>query len=190
MQGAFTSFFGPARDARETKGLTTALDTRDTEAGGSGLIRPFVGHKPEGKQRGPDVTRDFGLSGVDRDTSPMYGAVMPLKQNPKSVQFRPESIVFVDRLFKVESKNPQAHFVGRKNGHRWCHMWSEDVELLHVMAAEIGMKRAWFQDKPGFPHYDLTPGKRLQAIRRGAVEMDLKEWLRDRVLNQSKEELR
>ncbi|HMN12797.1 MAG TPA: DUF4031 domain-containing protein [Bellilinea sp.] len=42
---------------------------------------------------------------------------------------------------------------------------------LHEMADRIGMKRSWFQDKPGRPHYDLSPGKRALAVRNGAVEV-------------------
>jgi hypothetical protein len=43
-----------------------------------------------------------------------------------------------------------------------------DLSELHAMAQRLGLKRAWFQDKPGTPHYDLTPTKRTQAIKLGA----------------------
>ena len=52
------------------------------------------------------------------------------------------------------------------------HMQADDVAELHTFAAEIGLRRSWFQTKPGRPdhdHYDLTAGKRAQAIDKGAV---------------------
>lgn len=88
--------------------------------------------------------------------------------------------VYVDQLFGAASRDPQARRVGARNGHRWCHMWSEDVQALHRIAHLIGMRREWFQDKPGFPHYDLTPGRRRLALVAGAVERDLMDWLREK----------
>ncbi len=55
---------------------------------------------------------------------------------------------------------------------RWCHLFADDVEELHVLAARIGMKRAWFQHRPGrLPHYDLVPPRRAAALAAGAVEV-------------------
>ena len=48
------------------------------------------------------------------------------------------------------------------------------------MARKIGMKRAWFQAKPGFPHYDLVPTRRAAAIRAGAIEKPLIDWIREK----------
>jgi uncharacterized protein DUF4031 len=59
-----------------------------------------------------------------------------------------------------------------------CHMWADSLEELHAMAARIGMRRAWFQDDPRLPHYDLTPSRRAMALRAGAMEASLKERLR------------
>jgi hypothetical protein len=96
--------------------------------------------------------------------------------------------VYVDELFYAESRNPQAHHVGERNGHQWCHMWSDDLERLHWMAGRIGLKRAWFQDKgPSrltgirFAHYDLVPSKRALALAFGAVEKDLASWIKEKV---------
>ena len=51
----------------------------------------------------------------------------------------------------------------------WCHMATDGpLSELHQMAARLGLRRAWFQDAPGHPHYDLTPGKRALAMRFGA----------------------
>lgn len=59
-----------------------------------------------------------------------------------------------------------------------CHLFCDggNVEKLHEFAAAIGLKRAWFQGKPGkLPHYDLTEGKRAQAVRMGAKELGREE---------------
>ena len=53
-----------------------------------------------------------------------------------------------------------------------CHLYADDVGELHEFAAEIGLRPWWFQDRPGFPHYDLTAGMRRKAVERGAVEHD------------------
>lgn len=53
-----------------------------------------------------------------------------------------------------------------------CHMYADSLEELHAMADAIGLKRAWFQDKAGFPHYDLTPRRRAAAVAKGAAERD------------------
>lgn len=55
-----------------------------------------------------------------------------------------------------------------------CHLFTDTLALedLHAVAAAIGMRRAWFQDKRSAPHYDLTPSRRAAAIAVGAVEVD------------------
>jgi hypothetical protein len=52
----------------------------------------------------------------------------------------------------------------------------DDLEELHALAAKIGMRREWFQDKP-WPgqHYDVTAPKRLLAIRAGAVPVSARD---------------
>jgi len=56
-----------------------------------------------------------------------------------------------------------------------CHMFSPNLDELHDLARRIGMKRLWFQEHGGIPHYDLTPSKRAEAIAAGAVEVDHRE---------------
>jgi hypothetical protein len=51
-----------------------------------------------------------------------------------------------------------------------CHLTADTLEELHAFAARLGMRRAWFQDHPLCPHYDLTPGRREVAVRLGAKE--------------------
>lgn len=75
--------------------------------------------------------------------------------------------VYVDRLeswgWKLRGREVQS-----------CHLFTDTVELdaLHQLAHDIGMKRSWFQNKPTAPHYDLTPGRRAAAVAAGAVEVD------------------
>jgi len=61
----------------------------------------------------------------------------------------------------------------------WCHMMSDQKDLseLHQMAKDIGLRRAYFQNHPTHPHYDVAPAKRALAIRLGAVSVDSKELL-------------
>jgi len=70
-----------------------------------------------------------------------------------------------------------------RNGSRvhtstWCHLTADTQEELHAFAAQLGLKRSYFQ--PGKPlggkpspfwHYDLTAGKRAQAVSLGAVQV-------------------
>jgi hypothetical protein len=77
--------------------------------------------------------------------------------------------VYVDSIFAmVATKDAEARRVGGRTGHRWCHMMADTAEELHAMADTIGLKRAWFQGD----HYDLTPGRRVAALRAGALEVD------------------
>ena len=53
---------------------------------------------------------------------------------------------------------------------------ADDLQELHEFAASIGLMRCWFQPRNGImPHYDLSPGKRLQALRAGATELTSRE---------------
>lgn len=56
------------------------------------------------------------------------------------------------------------------NKGQWCHMMTDgDLEELHELAAQIGMRREWFQSNPHHSHYDLRPSKRAAAIKAGAL---------------------
>lgn len=98
-------------------------------------------------------------------------------------------MIYVDPLFTVPDDcyhgegAAQASRVGRKNSHQWSHMWCDEgeEEKLHDIARKIGMRREWCQDKkPDFVHYDLVPSRRERALRCGAVEKSLMEWMRER----------
>ena len=57
-----------------------------------------------------------------------------------------------------------------------CHMVADTPGDLASMADRIGLRREWLQH-PGTwkEHYDVSKGKRLQAIRAGAVEIDARQ---------------
>ena len=68
---------------------------------------------------------------------------------------------------------------------RWCHLFAgpfDHPDELHAFAAGIGLKRAWYQGPPEhrWPHYhyDVTDGKRAQAVAAGAVEITCREGAR------------
>ena len=72
--------------------------------------------------------------------------------------------VYVDDLFPTRPSS-------RWRFYEACHMLADSSKELHAMAGAIGLKRSWFQAQSS-PHYDLTQGKRRQAVRRGAVQLD------------------
>lgn len=52
------------------------------------------------------------------------------------------------------------------------HMQADSLEELHAFAERIGMRRSWFQTRPGRPekdHYDLTQARRVHALAVGAI---------------------
>lgn len=56
-----------------------------------------------------------------------------------------------------------------------CHMLADTEQELHEFAiTKLGFKRSWFQsgDDHTLPHYDLTKGKRFQAVKAGAIEIN------------------
>ncbi len=67
---------------------------------------------------------------------------------------------------------------------RWCHLMSDQLDPteLHEFAERIGLRRSYFQrgkrlgrpaeHDPAGDHYDVTEGKRRQAVAAGAVEID------------------
>jgi hypothetical protein len=61
----------------------------------------------------------------------------------------------------------------------WCHMVSDlNVDELHQFAAQIGLRRSWFQGQvPRHPHYDLRPTVRATAIAAGAREVTSDEMI-------------
>lgn len=92
---------------------------------------------------------------------------------------------YVDPLFHFEPKNYRAKVAGQKWGQMWCHLWTDGTEAELIDFAEsIGMKRHWIQRKQGFLHFDLVPSRRKDALTKGAVEKDLREWIEQRRYDQ------
>lgn len=74
-------------------------------------------------------------------------------------------MVYVDPLFKC-AWGPGGRYKMA------CHMFAGTRRELHKMARTVGLKPEWFQDvEGGLPHYDLTPGMRLLAVRAGAAPL-------------------
>lgn len=62
-----------------------------------------------------------------------------------------------------------------------CHLTADTLEELHEFATRLQLRRAWFQDHPIHPHYDLTPNKRRSALRLGAIFVPAKEQAKRRM---------
>ena len=58
---------------------------------------------------------------------------------------------------------------------QFCHLLADSRDELHAMADELGVPRRVFQDHSWRWHYDLPRHLRAEAIRLGAVEVDLHE---------------
>lgn len=71
----------------------------------------------------------------------------------------------------------------RRHGHGWCHMIADTTDQLDAMALAIGLRTSYRQHsgKP-LEHYDLTPSKREQAIRKRAQPLAAEEFRRLLVL--------
>ncbi len=53
-----------------------------------------------------------------------------------------------------------------------CHMMADTIEELHAMAKNIGLRRAWFQNKRSGCHYDIAQTTKGKALICGAVEIE------------------
>ena len=59
---------------------------------------------------------------------------------------------------------------------RWSgggHLQADTLDELHEFADRMGLRREWFQSKPGRPendHYDLTRAGRELALECGAID--------------------
>lgn len=60
---------------------------------------------------------------------------------------------------------------------RWSHLQADTEEELHAFAAQLGLRREWFQpgSRPEAAHYDVTDRLRDHAIRRGAIPETMEE---------------
>lgn len=55
-------------------------------------------------------------------------------------------------------------------GRQWCHLVADTLGELHEFATKLGLRRAWFQEKASYPHYDVTVAVRNRAIALGAMD--------------------
>jgi hypothetical protein len=55
-----------------------------------------------------------------------------------------------------------------------CHMWADTLEELLAIADAIGIARKWLQQPPkaSWIHFDISLGKKAEALARGAVLTD------------------
>jgi len=73
--------------------------------------------------------------------------------------------VYVDRLRDVQPSKRWPY-------DRAAHLYTtpDNLPALHQFAARLGLKHSWFQRGNVLAHYDLTEGKREEALAMGAVE--------------------
>jgi uncharacterized protein DUF4031 len=69
------------------------------------------------------------------------------------------------------------------HGPYWAHLGTDDLtpeglEVLHAFAERLGLKCAWFQNKPTHPHFDLTANKHALALKLGAQQVTCQEFVR------------
>lgn len=68
------------------------------------------------------------------------------------------------------------------HGKQSCYMTVDGpLHALHAFASRINLQRSWFQSEDDLPHYDLTPGKRSQAIGFGALGVPGTSMMRMRI---------
>ena len=88
-----------------------------------------------------------------------------------------EKVIYVDEIrgYVVLDK------AARRWGSNWCHLWTDpgNEAELNEMADRIKLNRKYFQNKKGFPHYDLIESKRALAVKAGAVPTSLREWIKN-----------
>lgn len=69
-------------------------------------------------------------------------------------------------------------YIEDQNPNKESKLWTDEKPaVLHIFAKKMGLSRSWFQNKIGPPHYKIIPMKRDQAIKNGAIPMNLKDWL-------------
>ena len=69
----------------------------------------------------------------------------------------------------------------RRYGTRWSHLWADSEAELRAFVQRLGLAERWIQHAgTRRVHFDVTPPKRALAIELGAVQMEYREWLRER----------
>lgn len=97
--------------------------------------------------------------------------------------------VYVDPLFDSEGMSASWPYK------QACHCWADGegtpsgnmIEELHDFCLnKLRMRVEWFQNKPFFPHYDLTARRRKDAVKLGAIEVSDTAAVEFRRVNKSK----
>jgi hypothetical protein len=86
-------------------------------------------------------------------------------------------MICIDQLKKTQPYDPSG---GRWRWKNYCHLFGDDLKELNEFALKIGVKLEYLQNLKDFPHYALTKTMRARAMRAGAVETNLADWLRGR----------
>lgn len=55
-----------------------------------------------------------------------------------------------------------------------CHLMADTYDELHEFASRIGLRQEWFH----VDHYDLTAGKRWDALAKGAVPVSTRQMVK------------
>lgn len=77
----------------------------------------------------------------------------------------PPPAIYVDALTPCI---PNRQWRWNQSAHLYCDPGNE--EALHTFARRLGLRRDWFQHKPGrLPHYDLNPTRYRAALSAGAL---------------------
>ena len=58
-----------------------------------------------------------------------------------------------------------------------CHMIADSVDELKEFSSTLGLNKDWYQPK-SFPHFDLVSNKRNLAIKKGAVALELRPFIK------------
>ena len=87
-----------------------------------------------------------------------------------SQDVRGEGMIYVDEVADYGK-------VIRGHGPHWAHLGTDDhtpegVEILHAFARRLGLKRAWFQNKPDAPHYESLGAQTGPGVALGGAVGD------------------
>jgi hypothetical protein len=83
--------------------------------------------------------------------------------------------VYVDDAF-IQATVPNGP---ARHTSQWCHMTADSTEELIEFAVKLGLRQGYIQHIGTWKeHFDVTQGKRAQAVRLGAVEIDAYESVR------------
>ena len=99
-------------------------------------------------------------------------------------------MIYVDEQRHFVPKDRRSRIAGKRHGQYWCHMFADSPEELHAFASRLGLRHAWGQigRYTHLEHYDLVPTKRRWAIKLGAKEIILRDWMKERGFEDNRDE--